>query len=76
MMNVNRLFPVILLAFAGTVARAEVKLPKMFGDNMVLQQQADCNFWGTADAGKLVKVRTSWDDIYIRWKPTHTATGG
>ena len=61
MMNVNRLFPVILLAFAGTVARAEVKLPKVFGDNMVLQQQADCNFWGTADAGKLVKVRTSWD---------------
>lgn len=60
-MNVNRLFPVILLAFAGTVARAEVKLPKVFGDNMVLQQQADCNLWGTADAGKLVKVRTSWD---------------
>lgn len=43
------------------VAQAEVKLPKIFGDNMVLQQQADCNLWGTADANKVVKVRTSWD---------------
>ena len=71
-MNVNRLFPVILLAFAGTVARAEVKLPKVFGDNMVLQQQADCNLWGTADAGKLVKVRTSWHGhIYKVEADTH-----
>ena len=48
MMNVNRLFPVILLAFAGTVARAEVKLPKMFGDNMVLQQSCNVKVWGWA----------------------------
>ncbi len=50
----------ILLALA-FVAKAEVKMPKIFGDNMVLQQQTDCNLWGTADAGKQVKVRTSWD---------------
>lgn len=43
------------------VAKAEVKMPKIFGDNMVLQQQTDCHLWGTADAGKQVKVRTSWD---------------
>ena len=50
----------LLLAMA-MMANAEVKLPKIFGDNMVLQQQADCNLWGTADANKVVKVRTSWD---------------
>lgn len=50
----------ILFAVA-LVARAEVKMPQIFGDNMVLQQQTDCNLWGTADAGKVVKVRTSWD---------------
>ena len=50
----------ILLALA-LVAKAEVKMPKIFGDNMVLQQQTDCNLWGTANAGKQVKVRTSWD---------------
>lgn len=50
----------ILLALA-LVAKAEVKMPKIFGDNMVLQQQTDCHLWGTADARKLVKARTSWD---------------
>lgn len=43
------------------VAQAEVKLPKIFGDNMVLQQQTECNLWGTADANKVVKVRASWN---------------
>lgn len=28
---------------------------------MVLQQQTECNLWGTADKGKTVKVTTSWD---------------
>ena len=51
---------VFLLAMA-LMAHAEVRMPKIFGDNMVLQQLADCNFWGTADANKVVKVRTSWD---------------
>jgi len=51
---------VCMLALA-IMAQAEVILPKIFGDNMVLQQQADCNLWGTADANKVIKVRTSWD---------------
>ena len=42
-------------------AQAEVKLPKIFSDNMVLQQQTECNIWGKADVGKSVVVITSWD---------------
>ena len=49
-----------LLAVA-LMAHAEVRLPKIFGDNMVLQQQTECNLWGSADANKLVKIRTSWN---------------
>jgi sialate O-acetylesterase len=41
---------------------AEVKLPKFFSDNMVLQQQTECNLWGTADKGKTVSITTSWDN--------------
>lgn len=51
---------VLLLAMT-LAAQAEVKLPKIFGDNMVLQQQTECNLWGTADANKVVKVRASWN---------------
>ena len=50
----------LLLAMT-LAAQAEVKLPKIFGDNMVLQQQTECNLWGTADANKVVKVRASWN---------------
>lgn len=40
---------------------AEVKLPAIFGNNMVLQQQTDVAIWGTADKNAKVKVTTSWD---------------
>jgi len=48
----------VLLSMA---VQATVKLPKMFSDNMVLQQQTECNLWGTATANKVIKVKTSWD---------------
>ncbi len=52
-------------------AKAEVKLPKIFGDNMVLQQQTACNLWGTADAGKVVRVTTSWDKKEYKVRSAH-----
>ena len=47
---------------------AAVKLPAFFADNMVLQQQSECNIWGWAEPGKQVLVLTSWD------KKSHPAT--
>ena len=38
------------------VAQAEVKLPAIFGNNMVLQQKIACPVWGWADAGEDVIV--------------------
>lgn len=35
---------------------ADVRLPKIFGDQMVLQQGMQNTFWGTADAGEQVTV--------------------
>ena len=40
---------------------AKVKLPAFFADNMVLQQQSECNLWGWAEPGKKVSISTSWD---------------
>ncbi len=40
---------------------AEVKLPAIFGDNMVLQQQTEVAIWGKAKASATVKVTTSWN---------------
>ncbi|GAB3653810.1 sialate O-acetylesterase [Echinicola sediminis] len=42
-------------------ASAEVKLPAIFSDNMILQQQMEAPIWGWADAGAEVSIVTSWD---------------
>ena len=43
------------LAWGGLV-QAEVKMPSVFGDHMVLQQDAALPVWGSADAGEKVTV--------------------
>ena len=56
----------ILLSFiiyhlSFSLIEARVRLPQFFADNMVLQQQSECNLWGWADPGKKVIVSTSWN---------------
>lgn len=42
-------------------ANAEVTLPEIIGDNMVLQQQTDAAIWGWATPGATIDVTTSWN---------------
>ena len=51
----------IVFCFIFSLTQARITLPQFFSDNMVLQQQTECNIWGTADKGKSVVVITSWD---------------
>ena len=37
-------------------ARAEIRLPKVIGDHMVIQQSQPATIWGWADAGEKVVV--------------------
>ncbi len=57
----RRLFCAMGALIALTI-QAEVRLPRFFSDNMVLQQQTECNLWGTADKGKTVSITTSWNN--------------
>lgn len=47
---------------------AAIKLPAIFCDNMVLQQQTDVSIWGMASSGAQVSVRPSWDgrSVFIK----------
>ena len=47
-------------------AKAEVRLPAILGDNMVLQRNDEARLWGWADPGKIVRIRTSWNDRTYR----------
>ena len=60
--TVLRFRPAVLLTLAvvaGTLApgRAEVRLPKIIGDGMVLQRDRSVPIWGRAAAGESVTVR-------------------
>src|SRR5215471_16883993 len=50
------LLPILFVCFVAYVVRAEVRLPGLFSDNMVLQQGMDLPVWGWADEGEEVKV--------------------
>ncbi|MEO6811839.1 MAG: sialate O-acetylesterase [Isosphaeraceae bacterium] len=47
----------MVLAQTGQTARADVKLPAIFGDHMVLQQKQKDRVWGFADPGEDVTVQ-------------------
>lgn len=49
-------------------ASAEIKLPAILGNCMVLQQNSKVMLWGKANPFKIVKVRTSWDGILRKTK--------
>ena len=48
-----------LVSWQASPARANVALPAIFGDHMVLQRDANVPFWGTAEAGEKVTVRAA-----------------
>lgn len=41
-------------------ADAEIKLPSIFSNNMVLQQNTNSRFWGSADPHEDIRIYTSW----------------
>ena len=41
-------------------ASADVRLPRIFGDNMILQQKTSNAIWGFAEPGEKVVVKASW----------------
>ena len=47
-------------------AEAKVTLTSIWGDNMVLQQQSEVTFSGTATSGKRVQATASWNNKKIQ----------
>ena len=57
----NLLTVITALSLISVTGEAKIKLPALFTDNMVLQQQSTAPIWGEAKPGKKVKITTSWD---------------
>jgi sialate O-acetylesterase len=74
----------LIFATATTAANAQLALPAIFGDHMVLQRGGPIPVWGTADAGAEVTVtlykatQTTTAGIDGKWRldlPSHPASG-
>ncbi|MGV3509648.1 MAG: sialate O-acetylesterase [Sphingobacteriaceae bacterium] len=57
----KRILISIICLLVSLVTKADIRLASLFTDNMVLQQKAEVPIWGWTDAGKTVKVKTSWN---------------
>lgn len=57
---------ILIISFSAFFANAEVKLPRIFSSNMVLQQGIEIPVWGWADNGEQITV--ALDDRTVRTK--------
>lgn len=77
MKSFRQIIIVLLCIFGSIQMHAEIKLPALFTDNMMLQQQIEAPIWGWATKNKTLSIKTSWDsktyDVKVNGKGTwHT----
>lgn len=53
--------------------QAQIRLPAVIGDNMVLQQNSEAAVWGWGDPGAGIKVTGSWNNDTVKTKITNHA---
>lgn len=66
MLNLRLLLCLALAIPAGTVVRAEVRLPAIFSDHMVLQADRPPAIWGWADPGEQITVSLSGRTVHTQ----------
>lgn len=50
----------VMLLSSCTVGHSDVRVPNLFGDHMILQQQTSNAVWGFAEPGEEITVTASW----------------
>ena len=73
MNKMRTIFNILVLLMISTTSFANVSLPKIFSDNMVLQRNAEVKIWGWAKPGEEVSIRTTWSEEVYKTKPNNMA---
>jgi sialate O-acetylesterase len=55
------LFFILIYVVMGNSVSANIMLPSVFSDNMVLQQNSEVAFWGWGNAGEQIKIVAGWN---------------
>lgn len=61
MTNQYRTILILLFLMAGPVIRANVTMPAIFSDHMVMQQNSMVTIWGWGKPGETVTIHPGWD---------------
>lgn len=67
------IFSIVLILVGAGATLADIRLPAIIGDNMVLQQDQKVTIWGWADPGEEVTVSVSWHNM--KWAVTAGRNG-
>jgi sialate O-acetylesterase len=59
---------IVALLLICSSTRANVKLPSIIGDNMVLQQSTNAKVWGWAEPGEKIDLTASWEKKAVTTK--------
>lgn len=55
-----KIFLAAATALLASSASANVRMPRIFADHMMLQQQSSCPIWGWASPGEKITIKGSW----------------
>lgn len=61
-------FTIVALFFFLQISKANISIPEIFSDNMVLQQKSEVALWGWAKTGEMVIIKADWMDSEITTK--------
>lgn len=59
-LHVKIITPLFILLLSGENVQAQITLPTIFSDNMVLQQKSEAPLWGWGNASETIKIVGSW----------------
>jgi len=61
-MNAKKLFFISVVLFLSVSVSANLRLPSVISDNMVLQQESEVAVWGWSSPGSKVTIKPSWSE--------------
>lgn len=66
-----RIIALLLFLLACTSLKAQLRLPAVFNDHMVIQQKASVPIWGWTYPSQDVTIKVSWDTTTIKTRADH-----
>ena len=69
----NRFIGCAILCFVFTGGLAQLRMPAVFSDHMVIQHSATVPIWGWSNPTQDVTIKVSWDTTTVKTKSANTA---